>query len=259
MALAVIVDACEAGKAGANALTAQLGRTTLLRRTLERCARVPGISALVCVMSDEPAMDSAASEAEQSDAFVIRGDAREALGLCAHAASEIGAETIVRVAADQPFFDAVLAARVLHLLNDADADYSCNDLPASWPEGLDCEVFAARLLHWADALADHPGHREKATSWMRSNSDLRKACLTGPGGDFAQMRWSVRWPEDLKFAEAVFDQLGARAGEASAAELAALCLRRPDIAALNASRANAVRLKATLRADVETPPMSLVA
>jgi spore coat polysaccharide biosynthesis protein SpsF (cytidylyltransferase family) len=257
MKLAVIVDACATGDAGESLLTAELGGVCVLRRVLERCARVPGIDALICVMSNTPEADGLALQAEQCDALVVRGDARDALGLCAEGASECGADTIIRIAANQPFFDPALCARVLELMHDADADFSCNDLPASWPEGLDCEVFSARLLHWADALADHPEHREKVTSWMRANSDLKKACLTGPGGDFAHMRWALGWPEDLAFAQKVFEQMGERAASASAAEIASFCMRRPDVAGLNGARNNAVRLKAKWRADIETPPMSL--
>jgi spore coat polysaccharide biosynthesis protein SpsF (cytidylyltransferase family) len=257
MKLAVIVDACVTGDVGESLLTAELGGISVLRRVIERCARVPGIEALICVMSDANSADALAAEAEQCDALVVRGDARDALGLCAQGASECGADTIIRIAANQPFFDPALGARVLALMSDADADFSCNDLPASWPEGLDCEVFSARLLHWADALADHPEHRAKVTSWMRANSDLKKACLTGPGGDFAHMRWALGWPEDLAFAQAVFAQMGERAASASAAEIASFCMRRPDVAKLNGERNNAVRLKAKWRADIETPPMSL--
>jgi spore coat polysaccharide biosynthesis protein SpsF (cytidylyltransferase family) len=259
MKLAVIVDACATGEAGESLLTARLGDASVLRRVLERCVRMPAMEALICVMSDGRHADPLAEDAEQCDALVVRGDAGDALGLCAQGASECGADTIIRIAANQPFFDPALGARVLELMREADADYSCNDLPASWPEGLDCEVFSARLLHWADALADHPDHREKVTSWMRANSDLKKACLTGPGGDFAHMRWALGWPEDLAFAQAVFDQMGERAASASAAEIASFCMRRPDVAGLNGKRNNAVRLKTKWRADVETPPMSLSA
>ncbi len=256
MKLAVIVDACSVGKAGASLLAAPLGRACVLNRVLERCARVPGIGALICVMPNDAQFDALADEAEHCDALVVRGDG-DALALCADAASQAGADFVIRVKADQPFFDPDLCARVLNLLHDADADYSCNDLPASWPDGLDCEIFAARLLHWADALADHPEQRAKVTAWMRGNSDLKKACLTGPGDSFAAMRWALDWPEDLAFAQAVFAEMGERAASVSAAEIASFCMRRPDVPALNAQRNNAVRLKAKARADIETPPMSM--
>jgi spore coat polysaccharide biosynthesis protein SpsF len=84
-----------------------------------------------------------------------------------------------------------------------------------------------------------------------------KATLTGPGGDIARMRWTLDWPEDLAFAEAVYGALGERAATASAAEIAALVMRRPDIGALNEMRSDEQRLAMRRGADVSTPPLSL--
>ena len=41
--------------------------------------------------------------------------------------------------------------------------------------------------------------------------------------------WRVASEDGIRFARAVFDELGEGAGSVSAAELAALCLRRPDL------------------------------
>jgi spore coat polysaccharide biosynthesis protein SpsF len=255
MRATVIVDLCEANVA--KMAMAPLGAQCALTRVLLRCVAIPKVNAIVCVMSDAAEHDALADAADQCDVRVFRGDPRDALGLCARAASDTAADVVVRIAGNRPFIDPALCARVIDLLGEADADYACNDLPASWPHGLDCETYSARLLHWADNLAEEPSQRAEAGVWIRANPDLRKASLTGPGGDFAHMRWTLTWPEDLAFAQAVFEQLGERAASASASEIAALCLRRPDIAALNAKRSDSVRLKATLRADVVTEPVSL--
>ena len=161
------------------------------------------------------------------------------------------------VTSDCPFIDPALCTRVLALLDETNADYACNNLPASWPHGLDCEAFPARLLHWAQQIADTPYQREHVTPWLRENESLVKATLTGPGGGIARMRWTLDWAEDLTFAEAVFGALGERAATASAAEIAALVMRRPDIAALNEMRSDEQRLAARRRADVSTPPLPL--
>lgn len=255
MRVTAIVDLCEANVA--KMAMAPLGAASVLARVLVRCAAIPMVNALTCVMSDAAECDGLAEEADRRDAIIVRGDTTDALGLCARAASETGADHIIRVTGDRPFLDPALCARVLELLAGSDADYACNDLPATWPHGLDCEAYPARLLHWADTLAVETNQRTPAGHWIRVNPDLRKASLTGPGGDFARMRWSVRWPEDLAFARAVFAQLGERAAKASASELAAFCLRRPDIAALNAKRSDTVRLKAKQRADIVTEPVAL--
>ena len=84
-----------------------------------------------------------------------------------------------------------------------------------------------------------------------------KAALTGPGDGIARMRWTLDYSEDYAFACAVFDALGARAATASAAEIAALVMRRPDIPALNAMRRDDARLATRQLADVRTPALSL--
>ena len=255
MSIAAIVDVC-APEAGAMAL-APLGHASALRRVLDRCAAIPGVDAIACILPDAAEFDAIAEDADHGDMLVLRGDRSDPLALCAAAATELDAETVIYVGADRPFIDPALCSRVLSLLQEAEADYSCNDLPASWPHGLDCEIFPARLLHWADALANSPAQRARATGWLRGNPDLRKANLTGPGGAFTHMRWLLQGPEDLAFAQAVYAQMGERAAIASASEIAAVCLRRPDIPALNAARSDTLRLKQTIRADVETAPMSL--
>jgi spore coat polysaccharide biosynthesis protein SpsF (cytidylyltransferase family) len=255
MRVTAIVDVCEPSIA--KMAMAPLGAATLLARILMRCAAIPKVNAVACVLSDAPECDALADEADRGDARVFRGDAADALGLCARAASETGADTVIRVTGDRPFIDPALCERVLALLEQSETDYACNDLPATWPHGLDCETYPARLLHWADTLAVEARQRAAAGDWIRVNSDLRKANLTGPGGDFARMRWTLAFPEDLAFAQAVFAHLGERAATASAAELAAFCLRRPDVAALNAKRSDRRRLTSVLRADFVTEPVSL--
>jgi spore coat polysaccharide biosynthesis protein SpsF (cytidylyltransferase family) len=257
MTVAVIVQAGGDAAHACEKALAPLGRGSVLKRVLERCARIDGVDLVACVTPDSPACDPVAAEAKRCGVTVVRGPEADPLAACAQAATAIGAETIILATADRPFLDPALCARVLALLGESDADYACNDLPATWPHGLDCEIFPARLLHWADALARDCGERARITSWIRTNPDLKKASLTGPGGDFAHMRWTLDWPEDLAFAQAVFSHMGERAATASAAELAAFCLRRPDVSALNAMRSDTLRLTAYARADFETPPMSL--
>ena len=63
--------------------------------------------------------------------------------------------------------------------------------------------------------------------------------------------------EDLVFLRAVLAALGADAARASAAEIAALCLRRPDLVEINSACVDEMRLGAGDRADIETDPVSL--
>ena len=153
--------------------------------------------------------------------------------------------------------DPAICGEVIKLLKSSDADYACNNMPAKFPHGLDCDVFAARHLHDANAEADAPYDREHVTPWIRSREGVKRASLQGPGFPFSAMRWTLDHPEDLDFMRALYEAMGETAPMASAAEYARVCLMRPDITALNSRLADTQRLALSERADMETAPMSL--
>jgi spore coat polysaccharide biosynthesis protein SpsF (cytidylyltransferase family) len=96
--------------------------------------------------------------------------------------------------------------------------------------------------------------REHVTSWLRTREDVVKACLAGPGAGLERLRWTLDHAEDLAFARAIFEEMGEEAATASWVEIAALCLRRPDLVALNAEHADEARLRSTVRAALLTTP-----
>jgi spore coat polysaccharide biosynthesis protein SpsF (cytidylyltransferase family) len=257
MTTAVIVQARWGSSRLPGKVMRPLGEATALRRVLDRCARIPGADVVVCAVPDSEDSDPVAKEAARAGAVVVRGSERDVLARYAKAATHVGASTVIRVTSDCPFIDPALCGRVLTLLEETAADYACNSMPPSWPHGLDCEAFPARLLHWACNLSNDDFEREHVTPWINRNESLVKATLTGPGGGIARMRWTLDYPEDYAFAQAVYEALGERAAAATAAEIAALVMRRPDIPALNAMRHDEARLASPRRADMATPPLSL--
>ena len=254
MTFAVIVQA----RVGSSRLPAKvlqfLGEKMALVRCLDRCAAIPGVDEVVCTVPASVADDPVAEVARRAGYRVSRGDEHDVLARYAKAAQEVGADVVMRVTSDCPFIDPEICGRVRDLLTAAEADYACNNMPAKFPHGLDCEAFAADRLYDADWLARTVHEREHVTPWLRSRSDYLKVCLTGPGTGLEQLRWTLDYPEDMTFFHAVFDEMGEQAATASWTEIAALCLRRPDLAGLNAARADQARLKAPQRATLQTTP-----
>lgn len=232
-----------------------LGDRTALACTLERAKRIPGAELVVCAVPSDRDYDLIAEEAADCAVMVVRGASSDPLGLVAQAAREAGASTVVRITSQCPLVDPVISGGVLALLADASADYASNTMPARFPHGLDCEAFSALLLDEADRKADTLAERRSVTGWMRRHAGLTRANLTGPGAGLEHLRWMLETPEDAVFLRALFAELGAKALTASAAEIAALCLRRPDLSELNADRVDYARLVSPERASVETRPM----
>ena len=232
-----------------------LGGRSALACTLERARRIPGAELVVCAVPDDREQDLIAEEAADCAVMVVRGPAADPLGLVSQAAREAGADIVVRITSQCPLIDPVISGGVLALLTDANADYASNTMPARFPHGLDCEAFSSALLDEADRNADTLAERRSVTGWMRRHHGLTRANLTGPGGGLEHLRWMLETPEDAVFLQALFEELGAKAITASAAEMAALCLRRPDLSELNADRVDYARLVSPERASVETRPM----
>lgn len=215
-----------------------LGGRPVLARVLARCKRIPSADTVVCAVPDEP--ESAALEeiALSEDCTVVRGSEQDVLARYLAAARATNAEVVMRVTSDCPLIDSQLCGRVLELRAAEDADYACNNMPRSFPHGLDCEAFTAKALERAAAEAVDAYDREHVTPWLRRAGGLKRVNLSSGRKALAEHRWTLDYAEDLAFFEAVFAALP-NADTVSFEEILALLARRPDIAAINVNRATA--------------------
>lgn len=233
-----------------------MGKSALLW-CLERCRNIPGVDMVVCAIPNGHEDDPVAKEARAAGFYVTRGSTTDVLARYAKAARDVDADTVMRVTSDCPFIDPGVCGQVLALLGGPDVDYACNNMPPRFPHGLDCDAFPAALLFEAERLAHDPYEREHVTPWLRRHRRLSKACLRGPGGGLERLRWTLDYAEDLEFFRRCVEAFGPDAENASAAELAALCLRRPDLVAINADVIDEGRLSDTTRAPLQTAPVAL--
>lgn len=241
MTVAVIVQARFASTRAPGKVLARLGDGSALALCLQRCARIAGADVVVCAVADDPASDAVADEAAHAGVVVVRGSETDVLARYAAAARAVGADVVMRVTSDCPFVDPDVCAETLDWYFETGAAYACNNAPAGFPHGLDCEVFGADLLLAEDETATAADAREHVTAAMRRRDGLRRARLLGPGGGVERLRWTLDHPEDVVFAQAL---AGAVADPAAASwrEFAAACAAHPEIVAINAGRIDDARL-----------------
>lgn len=257
MTLAVIVQARMGSSRCPGKVMMDLGGEPFLKRCLDRCDQIPGADIVVCAVPDLPQDDPVAEAAERWGYKVVRGSEKDVLSRYAKAAREVIASAVMRVTSDCPMIDPEICGETIRFWKDTGADYGCNNMPPSFPHGLDCEVFHASLLHAAHHLAEDPYEREHVTPWIRRHPDLKHVSITGPAGGIETLRWTLDHPEDVEMFRSVYAALGDRAPFADAAEYLALCLRRPDIPAINQIRHDPARLTARQQADMTSEPFRL--
>jgi spore coat polysaccharide biosynthesis protein SpsF len=215
-----------------------LGRMTVLAQCLARIGKVPGVD-VVCVAT-VPGRDGAliAAEARACGAEVFVGSETDVLARYAGAATKLGADIVLRITSDCPFADPHLAGQVLDLLAAENADISTNNVPPSFPHGVDCEAFTTPWLLRAEREGHEPHDREHVSGFIRTHPGARRVSLVAQICDpyATSLRWTVDRPEDLAFARAAQNLLeNCRIGEETRYEILADLLRkRPDIVALNA-------------------------
>lgn len=176
-----------------------LAGRSVLAWVLERCLAIPGIDGVCCAVPYGLADEDVAREARLCGVPVFRGDEHDVLDRYHRAASAFGFDTVMRVTSDCPLIDPWLCARVLGMLAEADVDYACNNLPPSWPHGLDCEAMSFDWLARAAREADEPYDREHVTPYIRRHPYALRMNLGRPGPSTYHHRWTLDTRLDLWF------------------------------------------------------------
>ncbi len=259
MSLAVIVD-LDIDMHHPELATAELAGRPALAWTLLRARSIPGVSDLVLSLAAEAATADVCAIGAWADAAVHVAQPCDPLARLARAVEIAECDVVVRLRARQPLIDADIAARALGLYAEAKADFACTDMPALWPAGLEVEVFSADLAFTADRKAHLPYERANPTRWMRREAGLKRACLLGPGCGFEDMRFGLEGLQDLAALRALAAEMGEAAFTATAAEIAALLMRRQDLLDLNrAASPDPLRVLVRETAEVQSAPQALLA
>jgi spore coat polysaccharide biosynthesis protein SpsF (cytidylyltransferase family) len=163
----------------------------LLRHVIERSGRT-GLPVIVATP------DSAIAEmcCKWGVSFFV-GSEHDVLDRYFKCAVSHRAERIVRVTADNPFVDPELILAVVK----EPGMYVCNNLPPTYPVGLDVEAFTREALRqaWVNCRDDYG--REHVTPWMRQNLPV----LNLPNSeDLSAVRLTVDTPEDLEKAQGIY-------------------------------------------------------
>jgi spore coat polysaccharide biosynthesis protein SpsF (cytidylyltransferase family) len=207
MTAAIIVQARMGSTRLRGKVLMDVGGRTVLDHVMSRCRAVAGADAVCCAVPDTADSDPVAAEARRLGVEVFRGSEADVLDRHWRAARALKADVVMRITSDCPLIDPEVAAEVLGLRAKGDLDYACNNMPPSWPHGLDCEAMTFAWLDRAAREATAPYDREHVTPFIRNHPDSRKANLPCPVAGVARHRWTLDTPADLAFMRALFPHL----------------------------------------------------
>jgi spore coat polysaccharide biosynthesis protein SpsF len=182
-----------------------LGRP-LLDLMLERVLRAHTLDRVVVATTCAAADDEIATVARACGALVFRGSEYDVLDRYVCAAQAAQAEVVVRLTADCPLIDPAVIDLVVRE-HHGQADLVTNTPPhgRSYPDGMDVEVFTARMLARADALATDAADREHVT--RRFHRAPFHAAVIDHEPSVGDVRITVDESDDLDRVRAIFEDL----------------------------------------------------
>lgn len=199
----------------------------LIKWVVDAASSISNIDTVVVATSDTDLDIPIVEWCKQNSINYFKGSEHDVLARYYLAAKEFNADVVMRVTADCPLLDSNIASQILYLVISGLSDYASNVLPATWPDGLDCEAFTFQSLEYAYVNAKRSSDREHVTPYIRNNQHRFKVLnVTAPIPGLQKHRWTVDTKEDLEFIEQL---IGKSKPHASTYELLATLSSNPEI------------------------------
>ena len=185
-----------------------LGDKPALEWVTTAANKIPGLDSICVATSDSVQDDAIAQWCVANNINCFRGAEHNVLSRYYAAAKSLQADVVMRITADCPFLDPYVAGQVLSQVTYGGADYASNVMPATWPDGLDCEAFTFAALEYAEQHASKKSDLEHVTPYITSNAAKFKLLnLNCPVAKLYRHRWTLDTPEDLRFLDAIASNL----------------------------------------------------
>jgi glutamate-1-semialdehyde 2,1-aminomutase len=186
-----------------------IGEVPMIELLLTRLARAHEIDQIVLATSVDVRNRPLIAHVRSLGYVVYEGSENDVLDRYYRAATTVGCDAVVRITGDCPLIDAGLVDRYVAAFKAAGVDYLSNTSPATYPDGLDIEVFSLPTLKaaWLDAVRPH--EREHVTPYIRESGRFRTANLAHEI-DYSGERWTVDEPPDFEVVRGVFDHFAPR-------------------------------------------------
>ena len=181
----------------------------------------------------------------------FRGDEEDVLDRFYQAAKLFRASVIVRITADCPLIDPNIIDKAIDVYLSGDYDYVSTAYPkATYPDGLDTEVFSFQALERAWRKAQLPSEREHVTPYIWKNEKgIFKTGNITYSPDLSDKRWTLDDKDDLQFIREVYNRLYQTNSIFHMGEVLELLKKHPELEAINSSSDRNAGYKRSLQED----------
>ena len=196
---------------------ARMGSTRLPNKVLKLINGVPMIELLLARLAcaQELSQIAVATSVDERNAGLVahvrslgyactQGSENDVLARYLEAARAHQADVVVRITGDCPLVDPALVDDCVRQFKAAGVDYLSNTVPATYPDGLDIEVFTLSALERAGQETTAAYDHEHVTPYLRTPDQFTQAYVQYTQ-DLSALRWTVDDPADFEVVSNVFN------------------------------------------------------
>lgn len=176
----------------------------MIELLLARLSRSRKIEQIVLATSVDARNAPLIEHVEKLGYLAVRGSESDVLQRYLDAARQAHADVVVRITGDCPLIDPDLVDQVVESFLATRVDYLSNAAPATFPDGLDTEVFTMDALERAARETQEVFDREHVTPYLRKTGLFRTDSYTNKQ-DLSGLRWTVDEPEDFTVVSNIFN------------------------------------------------------
>lgn len=186
----------------------------LLYRFIERVKRSTMIEKVVLATTEKPEDDILVTVASQLGIETFRGAENDLVDRIYHAAKKYGADTIVRLSADNPLIESEEIDRIVayHYLSTSDGGKLFSNTHCiegnGYPDGLGAEVYSSGLLGYLWKYVEGSEYREHPHKWFYEAHNVTTIPCPDHLRGYSHVKLDVNTQEEYEFVKSIYDRFG---------------------------------------------------
>ena len=209
MNIGCIVQARLGSKRFPKKILKTIKRKTILEIVKSRLEKIKSVNTIVFAIPQNKKNHELEKFLKKKNFLYHKGSEKNVLQRYYFTAKKYQLDIIIRITSDCPLIDPYLCEKMLQCFIKEKCNYLSNILKRTYPVGLDCEIFDFKTLKKSYKLTNNKFNLEHVTPYMRKSKLFKKINYTNDTNSHGSQRWTLDYPEDLKFIKIAFEEFGA--------------------------------------------------
>ena len=203
--IGVIIQCRQSSSRLKGKLLLKIGKKRIIDLLLDRVKKI-NTDLIICAIAKEKGNSNLINVIKKNKVKIYEGSKNNVLLRYFNAAKKFSINTIIRITSDCPLIDPYLVNQGIKIYNEKKLIHLCNNLPPTWPHGLDFEIFDFRSLSKMLKMSPTKRDKEHVTPLLRNNTKIKRMNLKCPIKLKKYYRWTLDTSNDYLFLKKLFNE-----------------------------------------------------